>query len=54
MDKTRNDQSGRCLGCGKPMKWTGRMWLFCEHCGRGQIWPTEACHREGGGKGCTN
>lgn len=48
------NKSGRCLGCGKPMKWTGRMWLFCEHCGRGQIWPTEACHREGGEKGCTN
>ncbi len=50
----KNSKAGRCLGCGKPMKWRGKIWLFCEHCGRGQTWPTEACHREGGGKGCTN
>lgn len=31
--------SGICIKCGKQMKWVGRLWLHCEHCGQLQVWP---------------
>lgn len=30
---------GICMRCGKEMERAGRLWLFCGHCGSGQIWP---------------
>lgn len=34
--------SGICKNCGKPLQWTGHLWLHCQHCGQLQIWPVSA------------
>ena len=38
--------SGRCIRCGKQMKWIGKIWLHCEHCGQLQVWPTSVDYKE--------
>lgn len=38
--------SGICIKCGKQMKWVGRLWLHCEHCGQLQAWPTSVDHKD--------
>lgn len=32
--------NGVCIRCGRQMKWTGHIWLCCNHCGQMQVWPT--------------
>lgn len=31
--------NGICIRCKTQMKWIGRIWLKCEHCGQLQVWP---------------
>lgn len=32
---------GKCIRCGKQMKWQGNIWLYCEHCGQLQMWQSD-------------
>lgn len=38
---------GKCVRCGKQMKWTGSIRLHCEHCGQLQIWPVPSEENKG-------
>lgn len=38
-------QAAPCGKCGKPLRWTGKIWVCCEHCGALQSWPTSRCRR---------
>lgn len=38
---------GKCIRCGKQMKWQGNIWLHCEHCGQLQMWQSDSeCKRD--------